>query len=143
MRIGIRGPSLGPVHTTLWSSRGGNSGCGFLLGLLVVFAALGALAEYWKVVVPVAGVLMVASVIGLRIYGKHSPSRKAGPRFGAAGPEDAAIVADLNTRPTDVRAAIRERNRTGDLASIPGWHWADGDLLERDAEPQAKHSDRR
>jgi hypothetical protein len=142
MRVRISGASVGPVHPTLWSSRGGNSGCGFLLGLLVVLVALGALAEYWKVVVPVAGILMVASVIGLRMYGKHGPSRKAGQRFGAAGPKDAAIVAALNTRPAYVPAALRERNRTGDRASIPGWHWTDGDPLERDAEPQAKHSDR-
>jgi hypothetical protein len=137
MRARISGPSVGPVHTTLWSSRGGNSGCGWLLGFLLVAGALGTLAEYWRVVVPVVGVLIVAAVIGLRIYGKHDPSRKASPRSVEA------VIAETNARPAGIRAGLRAMSRAGELDCPVGWHWADGDLLERDAESQAKHSDRR
>jgi hypothetical protein len=136
MRVRISGPSLGPVHTTLWSSGrskpGAAKGCllGFVMAACIVLPVEALIRYRWADIL--AGVLVLAA-----IWARRAEKRKA-----AAGTVE-AIVADLNTRPTEIRARIREQTRTGELDCIPGWHWADGDRLERDTESQAKHSDRR
>jgi hypothetical protein len=138
VRFYVRGPHLGPVRTTLWSSR--RSRGHPIAILLLVIIAVGASIEYWYITVPVIAVILGAlALVGVAARRK----RDAGTPLDQVR----VSVASINARPAEIRARLREQNRTGELAPIPGWHWTDGDLLEHDApsppESPAKYSDRR
>lgn len=88
MRIYIRGPGLGPVRTTLWSS--GRSGCGgkvtaaLFLPLAVILLALN--VRFWPFDV------FVAAVAALMLFGRHAQRKEAAQAAAAkasaaAGPE--------------------------------------------------------
>jgi len=77
--------------------------------------------------------VLVAVVVALMLAGRHVQKKE---KAQAAAKADATI-ADLNARPAAIRARLREQNRTGELAPIPGWRWTSDNLLERDTRPTA------
>lgn len=148
MTVRISGPSLGPIHTTLWSSRGSGGGRGCAI-LILPFVLIGLVAAWWHALATSRGFDLfaggIAAFIGLCALGHLVPRyciRQYRESF-RTGKNAVATVAEINTRTPAIRAKLREHNRAGRWPEMPGWHWTDGDLLERDTEPQAKHSDRR
>jgi hypothetical protein len=84
MRIYVRGPHLGPVRTTLWSSgSSSNGGCLALFlafGLSLGIVALGAfLVSHWQVT------LIAAGVVALLLAGRYGRRRERAQ--AAAKPE--------------------------------------------------------
>jgi hypothetical protein len=145
VRLYIRGPHLGPFRTVLWSSHGGAGGrhSQWWYLLLTPFAAIllwTAFTTSWQFDAIVGGIIALAA------FG-YLASRRETRALATTLEQVRNSVARINARPAEIRARLREQNRTGELAPIPGWHWTDGDLLEYDApsppEPQAKYSDRR
>jgi hypothetical protein len=126
VRLYIRGPHLGPVRTTLWSSGRRRSGSARPVAILFLILIAGALSiRFWYITVPAIAVLLGAlALVGV------AERRKRGPD----GIPDSVrkSVASINAKPADIRARLREQNRTGELAPIPGWHWTSGNLLERE-----------
>lgn len=64
MGIRISGPGVGPVHTTLYSSRGGNSGCGSIIGGTIALIFLGIIVWDYPWVGIVLGALVALAVYG-------------------------------------------------------------------------------
>lgn len=127
MRFYVRGPHLGPVRTTLWSSGRKRSGSWRPVAVLFLILIAGALSiRFWFVTVPAVAVLLgVLALVGV------AERRKRGP-VGALE-QVRESVASINSKSAEIRARLREQNRTGELQAIPGWHWTGDDRLECDA----------
>jgi len=92
--MGIRiGGRAGPVSASVPAS-----GCGGpVLGLLVLFAALGALHEYWKYALAIVVIALAGLAIFGRIYARHGRNgtiRKAREAATAQASEPQAAVSD-------------------------------------------------
>lgn len=71
MRLYIRGPHLGPVRTTLWSSRDDGSGKGCLI-LMLPFLLIVTAASWWHVMTTSWPFdLVIGCLLALMLLGRH------------------------------------------------------------------------
>jgi hypothetical protein len=107
MRIWIRGPGIGPVRTTLWSSGGRKNGTGgkvlAVLSLPFLAVALAAQFRFWPFDV------FIASVAALVLFGLISQRRERGQDAETARLRAARLAAEADRDSPESPAAHSDR----------------------------------